>query len=550
MRYELKESFLYHCVTAVLLGILTWLIYYFGKIPVGSHFVSTWFLASLFVANIVAFFISIFTDAVDFDLEYMGYFGVWALTWSALAILILIIWFFNGALFHGATWRSYISTFTTEINGDDEFAFQEYIQEGNQKNLPIFGQDEAQTRGETLLASDINLSSRFALDTEWTSQEIDGQLVYVNEFEPQSVFRWNSSQGNHGYITVNRSTGEAEKVEDTLYYTVEAPFDHNARRIMRNEFPHMGITEVTPEIDEEGNFYYVGTTYKYAGLSGLPKVTGVITLDSKSGDCKWYSVEDAPEWIDRIYPESIFLEYVRIYGLYNKGTFNRLFAKEGVMTATEGLDVVYDTESGDCYYYTGYSGEGQANSSTGIVMMNARTGQIIFYKSGENGGISERRAQTAAEGKVADFGYSASYPLLLNVAGEKSMFMLMHSEDHTLMGYAFVSYTDASKVAFGTTLTEARTEYLKVLAQSSSATDLTNEIFEDVTGTIRDIIPEVLDGNTVYVVRLEGREKIYIISPEIAPTISFAKPEDRLEIKYTASEAQRITAVEVIHTAM
>lgn len=166
---------------------------------------------------------------------------------------------------------------------------------------------------------------------------------------------------------------------------------------------------------------------------------------------------------------NFFVSYLGDYGTYKNGFWNSVFAKKDVqsMTTDSSLPVVDETTGkthenpktydviyidGVCYYYTGWTSVGKEGASNGVMMMDSRTGDITYYPTY---GISEGKAQSVVEGLVSDKGYESTYPLLLKVAGEETYFHLMRDKSDNLVGYAFCSYKDYQKAAYGKSIDEA-----------------------------------------------------------------------------------------------
>lgn len=177
-----------------------------------------------------------------------------------------------------------------------------------------------------------------------------------------------------------------------------------------------------------------------------------------------------------------------------------------------------------------------------IVMMNSRTGKITIYKTS---GISEKRAMELAEGKVQEKEYKASYPLLLKIGNEETYFMLMRDKNENLVGYAFANYHDSSFVSVNENLLLAQNEYIKDCATSNNSDSLENQTLVNKNGVISAITSEVLEGTTIYYIKLDGSNQIYSMHSAIDPTIVFAQVGDSLNISYVEMESIIIPIVEV-----
>ena len=65
--------------------------------------------------------------------------------------------------------------------------------------------------------------------------------------------------------------------------------------------------------------------------------------------------------------------------------------------------------------YTGVTSANADQSNLGFLLSNQRTKETRFYNAP---GATERAAQASAEGVVQDLGYTATFPILLNIANE------------------------------------------------------------------------------------------------------------------------------------
>ena len=473
------------------------------------------------------------------------------------AIIAIVVGIKNGEMCDSSYQYNLVSNMVTKISsktGGEEVdaANAQVFPVFDVKTIPMGGKPEAEAAAQTLLGSMPGLGSQMELDSdEYTSQNINNELCYVVPLEPSSMFRWDKTVGNGGYFIFNRNTRKTEFVQDSLFYVQDAPFRNKIKRHMYN-YVHdalnlsYGIMDISPEVSTDGTYYYVGTVYDYSKAGSLKIVKGVVVTNAITGENEFYSVEEAPEWIDRIYPEELFLDYIKVYGKYANGYWNAsMFGKKkGVQIPTNDYDVVY--VNGTCYAYSGWTTSkagASSDSSNGIIMMNLRTGEILLY---ENNGISESKAQKVAQGKVQEKEYTASYPILISVAEQPTYFMLMRDKSDNLTGYAFVNYKDYTKVAVSETIQDAQTAYIKALATNNSSDNLENVELSTKKGVITNIANEVVESNTVYYVQIDDDSTIFTFSSSVDKKVVFASIGDDITISYIPADgAEVISAVEV-----
>lgn len=121
----------------------------------------------------------------------------------------------------------------------------------------------------------------------------------------------------------------------------------------------------------------------------------------------------------------------------------------------------------------------------------------------------------------------------------------MRDKNENLVGYAFVNYHDASFVSVNENLLLAQNEYIKACSTSNNSNSLENETITNKNGKISAITSEVLDGTTIYYIRLEGSNQIYSVHSSVYPEIVFATIGDSLNISYVKTESTIIPIVEI-----
>lgn len=523
-------------VTGLFYWFLTWLCSISWNIKFGVTWLNVSIILMVIVSAIILF--------MDGGMKRKGYKIYWLYCVPIVVLLGAgVVAVINSPLFSSSKYYSYVSDRVTVITENDEqSAFPNLIgANGDTSNLPLYGKPEAIKKAETEMGKFPSLGSQFELiDSDLTSQSINGELKYVIPLQPKSMFKWDKNEGNHGYFVIDRNNGETEFDENSLKYTTKAPFGSNVYRVFRAYDRNSGITDVSPEVDDQGVFHYVATTYEQDAVGSMKKVTGILDMNAETGEITAYNLDEIPSYVDRVYPESFFLDYISYYGAYKNGFWNSVFGQKEVQEATDQYAVVYI--DGICYYYTGWTSTGKHESSNGIIMMNSRTGELKLYRTY---GISESKAQGVAEGKVQEKEYTAGYPLLLKVAGEETFFSIMRDKNENLVGYAFVSYKDYTKVAVADNLKDVQSQYIKAIAAGSGSDVFDQTVCEVTEGKIDSIGNEVVEGTTMYYVRVQGNPQIYSFYSKLAPKIIFAKPGDEIKITYIPVESEIIAATEV-----
>ena len=231
------------------------------------------------------------------------------------------------------------------------------------------------------------------------------------------------------------------------------------------------------------------------------------------------------------------------FGKFNGGFWNSLLGQKNVYVSTSGYN--YIAKDDDVYMYTGITSITSDDSITGFILINQRTKQAIYY---EVPGGTETSAQEAAEGRVKEKGYTATFPLLLNIGGEPTYFLSLKDASSIVQQYALINVRQYNKIgATGDNLTSCLKEYIDDLESNGIKTNIDAEDVEDqieneangnaapadktqpdtpetdkpekpaapegaVTGTVAEIREAVIGGNTVYYVKLAEGGTYYSIS--------------------------------------
>lgn len=142
-------------------------------------------------------------------------------------------------------------------------------------------------------------------------------------------------------------------------------------------------------------------------------------------------------------------------------------------------------------------------------------------------GAEEYSAMESAQGQVQEKGYTATFPILINVADRPSYFISLKDNAGLVKMYAFVSVTDYQIVGVSDTIEGAKLEYTRMLGVSSAAPG--DSEVEEISGTVAGIATAVVDGNSVYYIKIG--DKIYTAAISLSPELPFIKEGDELVLK-------------------
>lgn len=459
--------------------------------------------------------------------------GILAALWG---IYILVHLIFNPLFF----WGSY----RDQMKEPEVKEFTSEIQTVDLNQIPVVDKELAQTLADKKLGEKPSLGSQVVLG-EPTIQTVDGKLVWVVPLHHSGFFKWLANMdGAAGYIVVSATDMKDVQYVDSYKIKIQPDsyfMDDLTRTARFKGGLFDGITDYSFELDDSGHPYWVVTTYKNTCGFSLPEADGVLLVDAQTGETKKYSVEEVPEWIDRVQPEDFIIEQINNKGQYVHGIFN--FSNKDKYQASEGSAIIYNGEN--CYLVTGITSVGVDESTTGFMMVDMVTKEPVLYRIG---GATESAAMKSAEGKVQDLGYDASFPIIMNIDGHPTYFMTLKDSARLVKKYTFVSVTDYMTVGIGDTTTQAYEDYKKVMANTQD-TPLGGEEEapaeeKTVTGTVSRINFTVQDGKTVYYLTLtETGTQMYMAPIDVSDTLTLTQSGDSVSLTYRVSEGQQTVEV-------
>ena len=111
----------------------------------------------------------------------------------------------------------------------------------------------------------------------------------------------------------------------------------------------------------------------------------------------------------------------------------------------------------------------------------------------------------AAEGKVQEKGYVASFPSLINVAGQPTYIMVLKDQNGLVMLYALVNVETHNIVATGVSQQAAKEAYMELLLDRDVISEDEKPVVETQSAdiTVTDVRLATLNGNTVVYITAE-----------------------------------------------
>ncbi|MCR5639742.1 MAG: hypothetical protein K6G04_00155 [Lachnospiraceae bacterium] len=446
-------------------------------------------------------------------------------------VLIILLWvlgqFISSRLFHATAYSQILQ-----------------VTDGGVEDIPSADKTDAIALMDTASATKLgdreigslsDLVSQYEIySDDYTQVNLGNEPVKVAPLSYAGLFKWNNNKakGVPGYVSVSPVNMDAKYVAlpDGMVYVPSAYFSQDLERHIRFAYPTTLFGNVHFEVDEEGNPWYVASTYKYTiGLYGGKTVSGAILINPVNGEMQKYSVADVPQWVDVVFPGTLICNQYNDYAQLQRGYWNSVFGQNGCRKVTEyssddedddspKADYGYIAKDDDIWIYTGITSVNGDSSNIGFIVANERTGVTKFI---EASGADEFSAMSAAEGEVQEKGYQASFPSLITVEDVPTYIMVLKDKSGLVKMYACVNVAQYNIVATAGNQDDCIAKYQALLQgkitaeqatgeatpveveEADSVVDTTN--FESRTVTVAKLQTMDIDGNTyLYIVDSEG----------------------------------------------
>ena len=439
---------------------------------------------------------------------------------------------------------SYAELLTVE---DGDFAAE--VEEISYDQIPMVDKDSAQRLATRKLGELADMVSQFEIREDFTQINYQGRPVRVASLAYADLIKWftNRSEGLPAYLIVDMVTQDVEvvRLDEGMKYTPAEHFGRNLQRHLRFHYPTYMFADPVFEIDEEGTPYWVcPRMVKTIGLFGGTDIRGAVLVNAVTGESQYY--EEVPSWVDQLYVAELIMEQYDYYGMYSNGFLNSILGQKDVKVTTDGYN--YIAIGDDVYMYTGVTSVTSDQSNIGFLLSNQRTKETRFYSCA---GATEASAQASAQSQVQQMRYTATFPLLLNIADQPTYFMALKGEDGLVKMYAMVNVQQYSIVSTGGTVAACEASYRQALADNGLIGDGETEVIPsdqaEVSGAIAEIRSAVMDGNSYYFFRLEGGDVFYAVSAAENPLAVILNVGDRVTITYTTGTAASILSGTQIH---
>ena len=464
---------------------------------------------------------------------------------AVIAVVMLVGFLVGATIFRASAYSDLMTVQNSDFDRDfSDISYDE---------VPRIDASRAKTLADQQLGSLSQYKSQYVVADATTQINYRGVPCRVASLQYADVFKWvnNTKNGLPAYILIDVVSQKVtvvncvEKFGSGIQYSPAEYFNEKLIRHLRFQYPTKLLDTPNFEIDESGHPYWVTAALtKKIGLFGGTDVQGAIVTDALSGESKYYPIDTVRKdkslnWIDVVYSDQLLIEQYNYYGKLKKGFWNSIIFQNDVNVASSGNG--YIAMDDDVWVYTGITSSKTDTSNFGFILCNQRTKEVRYY---QNGGAIETSAMESAQDAVQNFGYAATFPILLDIEGQPSYFMSLYGDSNTVKGYALVSLEDKTVVGTGLIDTNSDAKALNTavenyinamkdkgwIAKTVNASDYVKDEAEiataggeqtsgaakpsakpsaptdskTITGKITDIKSSVNDGNTVYYLQVDG----------------------------------------------
>ncbi len=455
---------------------------------------------------------------------------------AAIALLAMVIGGIASAkMFHAKTYAGIITVTESDFKTD-------MPETTSVTNIALMDTESARIIGNRTLGSLSQVVSQYSVNDHYSQINYQNTPKKVTILEYADFFKWaeNRSNGIPGYVMVDPVGNSANYVEfaKPVKYAESGRFGDDLERKLRFSYPTKIFGDMYFEVDDAGNPYYIVSCMEAnAGLFGAMDVAEVILFNPVDGSSQIYAVKDVPSWVDIVYTGDLASEKYNWYGKLSGGFWNSVFGNKNCKMTTD--DYGYIVIDDDVWYFTGVTSVTSDESNIGFIITNARTGEYRFYRVG---GAEEYSAMGAAEGEVQEKGYVASFPSLVNIAGQATYIMVLKDTGGLVKLYALVNVENYGIVATGTTQADAIIAYRKTLARNGVGGTDEPDVFPTAEITVDNVrIVEMENLAVVYITAEDGT--VYKSSLNEDESLILVRTGDKMTVRYEETEIKDIRTI-------
>ena len=277
-------------------------------------------------------------------------------------------------------------------------------------------------------------------------------------------------------------------------------------------------------------------------------------LNAQTGDVKLYDNDKAPEFVDAPLTSAAANSMNEFFGRYSQGWWNQFIfgAKKDVKIPTDngiyasGQITPMLSKDGQLNYFTDFtSGDDDQDSALGYSLIDARTGEITYYRDPDVGIMDSDGAISIAAKIYPEKKWQAEMPVLYNIDGVPTWIVSLMDTKGIFKEYVYINAVDNDIVVDAENAQSALDAYRIELAtkgsnnQSSGASELTEK-----TGTVERVV--ILPGSNATVISflLADDSTVYSVNSNNSPFAIFMKEGDQVTFKAALTEDTTVATIQ------
>ncbi|WP_208586321.1 DNA-binding protein [Gracilibacillus suaedae] len=389
-------------------------------------------------------------------------------------------------------------------------------------------------------------------------QKVNEEIVYVAPVEFAGFWKYLRGKETAGYFTISATNVNAQPAfqDSSMQYTNSSYFNKYVQRVIYNKYPHyIQSGEAQIEVDDDGKPWYVQTVYRPMHVTNKPNLEElkVVVIDPTSGDMQMFDTNEAPDFIEGSVSSEIATLENNYFGKYIHGWLNSVFGKRDVKIPNEsgsesGVTPIFD-ENGDMFYFTDMtSPKENIDSALGYTLVDARTGELIYYGGEKNNGIMDSEgAKQIVNKEFPEKKWEGYMPVLYNVDGNPTWVVNVLDPNGLHKQYAYIKANDSDFVVFGDTANETLDAYRMALLQAPGNVGATDETAtERVTGEVDRVLVTSSEQGQIVQFLLTDDTTIYTVNASKAPLAIFLEKGDNIEAEVQILDNGTATVEELV----
>jgi len=409
------------------------------------------------------------------------------------------------------------------------------------KHMITVNDSIAKNKGDNVVSNLKNPS--YFNEGEFNLTNLNDEVVYTSPIEFDSFWKYAKAHYTPGYITIDAKnpTALGKLTTENFYYNNSSYFNKNMKRVVREAFPSKVIFGDYIDVDDHNKCYHIVSVGHYAKFRNLPIVDGVVVVDPTNGHTKYYIKGTEPNWIDRVIPKDIALEYWKYFGRYKHGWKNQstIGSMTDVIVPTQNTLQVIINNKDEVLYVSDFVREKKDGSKSanavGYGVFNAKTGNMTYYKV-ENFITEKEAVKNVNSSDVLSRyrGWHGTFATYYNIYNSRAYVVPVVNKNEKFSGIAIASGNSNNPfVVFGRNKDEAFRNYKNTLAVVGRGnSDPTNEAkTTEFNGVVQRINQVISAGDGSFYIKLQGNNTLFNVDPKGFPNVVLTNPGDKVKIE-------------------